>query len=96
MLPKSSMPLPGSLPPQLELLPRMPTANEDSLEDLGSGDRMKRGVRRPKSNEDSIEGSWRKNQSVEGDVVPSRFTVLATWVRPLASGCALVDTPFTE
>ncbi|PWA83249.1 Plant specific eukaryotic initiation factor 4B [Artemisia annua] len=79
MLPKSSMPLPESLPPQLELLPRMPTANEDSLEDLGSGDRMKRGVRRPKSNEDSIEGSWRKNQSVEGDVVPSRFTVLATW-----------------
>ena len=48
------------------------------IKDLGSGDRMKRGVGRPKSNEDSTEGSWRKNQTVEGDAVPPRFDVLAT------------------
>lgn len=40
------------------------------IKDLGSGDRMKRGVGRPKSNEDSTEGSWRKNQTVDGDAVP--------------------------
>ncbi|KAL8242367.1 hypothetical protein R6Q59_012669 [Mikania micrantha] len=43
------------------------------LRDVGSGDRFKRGSGRPRSNEDTTEKSWRKNQAVdaEDDVVAS-------------------------
>ncbi|XP_024962212.1 eukaryotic translation initiation factor 4B3 [Cynara cardunculus var. scolymus] len=35
------------------------------IKDLGSGDRLKRGIGRPRSNEDSTERNWRKNQAVD-------------------------------